>query len=99
MTLTERQRKTLRGLGHKLNPVVMIGDKGLSETVAAEIENALKFHELIKLSVRYGERDARDALIDTICAQTDAQLVQRTGNTALLFRRNHKTPKIVLGSR
>ena len=99
MQLTERQKKTLRGLGHKLNPVVMIADKGLTENVSAEIEKALAHHELIKLSVRFGDNAERDALIEQICEQADAELVQRTGNIALLFRRNAKAPKVVLGSR
>lgn len=99
MQLTERQKKTLRGLGHKLNPVVMIADKGLTDNVAHEIELALDHHELIKLSVRFGDNDERDALIDRICEQAGANLLQRTGNIALLFRRNAEAPKVVLGSR
>ncbi|MEN7343621.1 MAG: YhbY family RNA-binding protein [Pseudomonadota bacterium] len=98
MQLTERQRKTLRGYGHDLKPVVMIADKGLSDNVAGEIELALNAHELIKISVR-AERSERDRLIDTICDRFEATLVQRTGNIALVFRRNLKKPKIVLGSR
>ena len=98
MQLTERQRKTLRGYGHSLKPVVMIADKGLSDNVASEIELALNAHELIKISIR-AKRAERDRLIDTICEQFETALVQRTGNIALMFRRNLKKPKIVLGSR
>ena len=97
--LTERQRRTLRGLGHKLNPVVRIGDKGLSETVVAELEQALTFHELIKVSVRAGDRDVRRQIIESLCERTGAVLVQRIGNVALVFRRNPEAPKVVLGSR
>lgn len=99
MPLSERQQKTLRGLGHHLKPVVMIADKGLSDTVAHEIEQALTFHELIKVSIRAGERSERDAIIDAISKRFDAELVQRTGNIALFFRRNLDAPKVVLGSR
>lgn len=99
MELTERQRKTLRGLGHPLKPVVMLADKGLSETVGHEIDQALTFHELIKISIRSGEHETRDKLIKEICDKFSASLVQRTGNIALLFRRNTDRPKIVLGSR
>ncbi|MEM7611915.1 MAG: YhbY family RNA-binding protein [Pseudomonadota bacterium] len=99
MSLTERQRKTLRGLGHKLHPIVMIADKGLSAGVNAELESALDHHELIKVSVRAGEREERDALIKSLCDNNDAELVQRIGNTALIFRRNPDAPKVVLGSR
>ncbi|MEL7297697.1 MAG: YhbY family RNA-binding protein [Pseudomonadota bacterium] len=98
MELTERQRKTLRGLGHPLKPVVMIADKGLSDNVAHEIEQALAFHELIKISIR-AERKDRDEMIGTISQRFTATLVQRTGNIALFFRRNAERPKVVLGSR
>lgn len=97
--LTERQRRTLRGLGHKLHPVVRIGDKGLSEAVIAELEQALAYHELIKVSVRAGDRDSRREIIDSLCERTGAVLVQRIGNVALVFRRNPESPRVVLGSR
>lgn len=99
MQLSERQKKTLRGIGHTLKPVVMVGDKGLSETVMVELDNALQYHELIKVSVRAGERAARDELITAICEKHNAQLVQRIGNIALIFRRNKDAAKVVLGSR
>lgn len=99
MALTERQRKTLRGLGHQLHPIVRIGDKGLTAAVAAELEQALTHHELIKVSVRAGDREARSALISDLCNNSGATLVQRIGNVALVFRRNPETPRVVLGSR
>lgn len=99
MALTERQRKTLRGLGHKLHPVVRIGDKGLSPTVTAELEQALEHHELIKVSVRAGDRSVRSGLIEDLCRVSGATLVQRIGNVALVFRRNPEAPRVVLGSR
>ncbi|MEL7024728.1 MAG: YhbY family RNA-binding protein [Pseudomonadota bacterium] len=97
--LSERQKKTLRGFGHKLKPVVIIADAGLSTNVRHEIEQALDFHELIKISVRSGDRDIRDEVIGKICEDFQAQLVQRTGNIGLFFRRNTEKPKVVLGSR
>ena len=98
-TLTERQRKTLRGLGHKLHPIVRIGDRGLTEAVLNELEQALAHHELLKVSIRAGDRDTRDELIEAMCSHTGATLVQRIGNVALVFRRNPDAPKVVLGSR
>ena len=52
MTLSESQKKYLRGLGHALKPVVMIGDAGLTEGVRAEFESSLEHHELIKVRVK-----------------------------------------------
>lgn len=94
--LTETQKKKLRGLGHALKPVVIIAGAGLSDNVGHEIDDALRAHELIKLSVRVGDREARAALIDEICERYRARLIQRIGNSALLFRRNPEAPKITL---
>lgn len=96
MKLTEQQLKHLRGLAHKLKPVVMVGQHGLKETILEEIENALEFHELIKVKISVGDRDMRDEIIETILEDSRATLVQRVGNMATLFRRNPKKPKIVL---
>jgi RNA-binding protein len=90
MNLSEHQKKFLRGLGHQLKPMIMVGDAGLSESLVAEFESTLDHHELIKVRVRVGDRAARDAIIDQLCADSGAQLIQRIGNVALLYRPNLK---------
>jgi RNA-binding protein len=90
MNLSEHQKKYLRGLGHQLKPLIMVGDAGLSESLLAEYESTLSHHELIKVRIRVGDRDARDAIIDKLCTKSSAILVQRVGNVALLFRQNLK---------
>ena len=88
MTLSEAQKKYLRGLGHQLKPLIMIGDSGLSESLLREYEATLDHHELIKVRVRVGDREARDAIIKRLCGDSSATLVQRIGNVALLYRAN-----------
>ncbi|MCO4811865.1 MAG: ribosome assembly RNA-binding protein YhbY [Gammaproteobacteria bacterium] len=90
MNLSEHQKKYLRGLGHQLKPLIMVGDAGLSDAVLAEYESTLDHHELIKVRVRVGDRDARDAIIEKLCNDSAATLIQRIGNVALLFRQNLK---------
>ena len=90
MNLSEHQKKFLRGLGHDLKPLVMVGDAGLSDAVRAEYESTLSHHELIKVRVRVGDRDARDKIIKKLCEDSSALLIQRIGNVALLFRQNLK---------
>ena len=96
MILSEAQKKHLRGLGHKLKPVVMIGEGGLSPSLLEEYETSLQHHELIKVSVRVGARKDRDAVIGELCAVGSAELVQRIGNMALLYRENPDKKKISL---
>lgn len=93
MTLNEAQKKHLRGLGHGLKPLIMVADAGATESLLAEYESTLSHHELIKVSVRVGDRKKRDAIIEKLCTVASAELVQRVGNMALLYRENPKKKK------
>ena len=86
--LKSTELKQLRAIAHKLNPVVTVAGKGLSDGVIAELHRALDDHELIKIKVSVGDRDMRDNLIEQLAQQVDAALVQRIGNTATLLKRN-----------
>ncbi len=96
MTLSEPQKKYLRGLGHKLNPVIMVGDAGLSESLLAEYDRTLAHHELIKVSLRVGDRDTRDAMISDLVERSNGTLVQRIGNVALIYCENPEKKRIRL---
>lgn len=96
MPINEAQKKHLRALGHKLKPVVLVGNAGLSEAVIAETNEALRAHELIKVKVRVGGRDERDAAVARLCERTGATLVQRIGNTAIVYRPDPDAPRINL---
>ena len=98
MQLTESQKKYLRGLGHQLKPVIMVGDAGLSESLLAEFARTIEHHELIKVRVRAGDRELRDSLIAELCARGSAALVTRIGNVALMYKRNEEKPQIPLPS-
>ncbi|GAA0206339.1 ribosome assembly RNA-binding protein YhbY [Kangiella japonica] len=93
--LSKTQVKFLRSKAHKLKPVVMIGDKGLTENVLEEINLALNHHELIKVRIRTEERDDKKAMITEICKKTKAQEVQVIGHVVALYRRSDDV-KIVL---
>lgn len=96
MKLTETQKKYLRGLGHQLNPVIMVGDAGLSDSLLAEYDSTLAHHELIKVSLRVGDRETRDAMISDLVNRSDASLVQRVGNVALIYCENPEKKRIKL---
>jgi RNA-binding protein len=96
MELSERQRKYLRGLGHALNPVLLIGQHGVTPAVVAEAQRALHDHELIKVKFRGAERAARDAGLDQLATATGSMLVQRIGHTALYYKRRIDRPGIVI---
>lgn len=84
--LTAAERKALKAKAHKLEPVVQIGAKGLTDEVIAEIERALHAHELIKVRAGSLDREARDAVLQDICGRTGAAQVQQVGKVFVLFR-------------
>ena len=84
--LTPKRRSELRSEAHKLNPLVIIGDKGLTDEVVAEIDRTLKAHELIKVRAATDDRKARDAWLEDICARLEAHPVQQIGKVFVLYR-------------
>jgi len=98
MQLDKKKRTHLKSLGHHLNPVVRVGQKGLTEAVNAELDIALNHHELVKIKVAGADRETRAKTIEQLAADNAAQLVHSIGQTALLFRRNEKQPVIVFPS-
>ncbi len=80
--------RQLRAIGHRLRPVVTVAGNGLSDAVLTELERALEDHELIKVKLAVGDREARDAVLEELLATCRAELIQRIGNTALILRRS-----------
>lgn len=93
--ITPVQRRYLRGLAHSLNPVVMIGQHGLTDAVIRETAQALDRHELIKIRVLGDDREAREQWFKEICEQLGAAQVQHIGKLLVLYRPADE-PKIVL---
>jgi RNA-binding protein len=85
MSLTEKQKRELRGRGHALKPVVSIGNSGLSKAVLRELELSLEHHALMKVRISGADRDERNRIIDQICTTFNVELVQAIGHTALLY--------------
>ena len=95
MPLNNRQTRFLRGLTHRLNPVVIVADKGLTENVLNEIETALDHHELIKVKLR-ADREQREQWIREIAGKSRAEVVHSIGQVVSLYRRNPEKPVIEL---
>lgn len=85
--MNSADKKKLRAEAHTLNPVVMIGQSGLTAAVLTEIEQALDSHELIKVKIR-AEREERKLISEKICADTGAELIQVIGQIAVIYRLN-----------
>jgi len=77
----------LKGQAHKLEPVVLIGAKGLTDEVVAEIALALKAHELIKVRAPGHDRKERAGILREIPARTGSEMVQEVGKVLVLYRK------------
>ena len=85
--LTPKERQALKAQAHKLEPVVTIGGKGLSDAVVKEIDFALKSHELLKIRAGAMDRHERAAAFDAICERTGAEPVQHVGKVFVVYRK------------
>jgi putative YhbY family RNA-binding protein len=87
-SLATARRSELRAQAHGLSPVVIIGDKGLSDSVVAEVDRALRAHELIKVKAATDDRQARASWLEELCARLEAHPVQSIGKILVLWREN-----------
>lgn len=95
MNLSNKQKQYLKSESHQLKPIVMIGANGLTEGVLAEIENALEFHELIKVKVSAEDRETKKLICAAIIRETQANQIQLIGSILTLFKPS-KEQKITL---
>ena len=95
MNLTKKQVQHMKALAHHLNPVVMIGNNGLTEGVLAETEVALTHHELIKVKIAGEDREMKTLIADAIVRETGAYNVQIIGKILVLYRPS-EARKIIL---
>lgn len=95
--ITTKQRAELRGLANNLEDLFQIGKGGISDTVIAQVEEALIARELIKIKVLLETSPVtpREAAIE-LAEKTNSDIVQVIGGKIVLFRRNPKKPIIIL---
>lgn len=86
--LTNADIKYLKGIGHQLNPIVIIGGNGVTPAIIEEIERALFDHELIKVKIPAGSKDEREAVVNELAEATGAVTVTSIGRMCLLLKQN-----------
>ena len=96
VALTAAQIRFLRGQAHGLKAMLQVGGKGITDTLVAELDNALEHHELVKIKVGAEDRETRDTMIAELVTRSGAALVQRIGHTAVLYRPSKEKRQIVL---
>ena len=96
LDISSQERSALRAAAHPLRPVVLIGDRGLTESVLKEIDLNLKAHQLIKVRVAGDDREARSTMLQTICDTLDCATVHHLGKTLIIYRPNPDSQNSVL---
>jgi len=85
VSLTPRERARLKARAHSLEPLVQVGQAGITAAVVTEVDRALTAHELIKVKV-LADRDTREEMIAALSARADAAIVQQVGKVVILWR-------------
>ncbi len=88
MTLSKQHKKELKQQAHHLKPIIMIGNKGLTEAVQLEIERALLDHELIKIKINADDRESRHQMAEEICQKREAEFVHAIGHIVIVYRQS-----------
>ncbi|MCL6269989.1 YhbY family RNA-binding protein [Sansalvadorimonas sp. 2012CJ34-2] len=86
MALNAEKKRELRAIGHKLKPVVIVSENGITEGVVEETLRALGDHELIKVKFAVLDREAKKQLMAELCEACGADLIQTIGKIALILK-------------
>jgi RNA-binding protein len=96
MALTSKQRKYLKGLAHALEPVVRVGQRGVTATVVEETKKSLFAHELIKVRIDSDEPATRHTLAEALAEAAAADIAGTIGKVAILYQAREEKPTIKL---
>lgn len=94
--LSDGQKRYLKNHAHALKPVIILGNRGLTEAVDKEIDCALRAHELIKVKLGNRHDTVQAEMIEHIVSLHQAEFVQKIGHIATFYRQREDDPTIIL---
>ena len=97
-SLTGKQARYLRGLGHGLKPILQVGKGGITDSFVHQVSQALETHELIKVKLIKSAPETAKSAGEEFAARVPCQIAQTIGKTLLLYRQREENPQIVLPS-
>ncbi len=92
-SLNSKQKKYLKGLGHHLSAVILVGKEGLTDNLIKATNKELAHNELIKVKVGNNSPVNKNEAADRLPGATESTLVQLIGKTVLLYKKNPKRKK------
>ncbi|WP_288807206.1 ribosome assembly RNA-binding protein YhbY, partial [uncultured Treponema sp.] len=90
--ITSKQRKVLEKAAHSLEPVVIVGQNGVTDSLTEKVAQSLEAHELIKVKFNDFKDDKRE-LTENLCNFCGALLVRIIGNIAILYKEQENPEK------
>lgn len=96
--LNSKQRAQLRGMASTEDTILQVGKNGIIDTLVIQVNDALRARELIKMKVQDGAMLSAAEAANELAEKTASEVVQVIGNKFVLYKRNHKEPKIILVS-
>jgi RNA-binding protein len=96
MSLSGKQKRFLRAEAHGLEPTVMVGRDGLSDTLLEAVRDALLAHELIKVRVQDTAPLERQEAADQLPPLVKAELAGLVGRVLILYKRHPHKPRLTL---
>jgi RNA-binding protein len=84
--LTSKERSYLRGLGNKLEPILIIGKGGVTDQIEEQLDEALTARELVKGRVLPHTEYEVDEVASDLAERVQAEVVQVIGRNILFYR-------------
>ena len=91
--LSSKQKRYLKGLGHHLSPLILIGKEGINQRLIDATILELRNHELIKVKICNNSDVNKNDAIPTMTTATGSELVQLIGKSLLLYKENPEKKK------
>ncbi len=96
LLLTTKQKKYLRSIAQKIKPAVQVGKNGVTDGTLKSMEQSLKAHELVKVTVLQNNDSDRHELAEMLSRESGSELVQEIGRQLIFYKRNDDRPVIKL---
>ncbi len=90
-------RRKLRAAGHHLHAIVQLGKEGVTDAVVRQLNQALYDHELVKVKIGTESPEDRFEAAERLALESEAQLAQILGRTALVYKKHPEKPRFEPG--
>ena len=87
--IDKKDKYRLRSLANPMKSIVIIGHEGLSENIIDAINDAIKTHELIKISIlKTYVGLSKKEMAELICSMINAELIYTCGRVMTIYKKN-----------